>query len=227
MNDGRRLSTEQVAARLGVSRETVNHYALTLETVRGGSLKVRGGARRFREADVGVFAQMRRLVRDSPGIGLEAACRKALETADDPHDGESTPAGFAPEPVERLREGLAALASLRTDFEALLEGMEEFMAARHRLEAILDDCGTEVMEIGARMRDWPGQVQEFTATLKTLTELDGRIQARLQEVDASLDKHIARTLERAVPIWIGCGIGAYVVGFVILPGVFTLLGWRR
>jgi hypothetical protein len=68
---------------------------------------------------------------------------------------------------------------------------------------------------------------ETEAVLKNLSELDGRIHARLGQVNALLDKHISRILEKAIPIWIGCGIGGFLVGFVILPGLFALLGWRR
>jgi transcriptional regulator with XRE-family HTH domain len=79
MDDGRRLTTEQVAVRLGVSRETVNQYAQALETATGESLKVAGGARRFGEAELDVFNRLRRALHATPGIGLEIACQRALE----------------------------------------------------------------------------------------------------------------------------------------------------
>lgn len=220
MNDGRTLSTEQVAARLGVSRETINQYAQALETATGQGLKVSGGARRFGQAELATFRRIRRALEESPGIGLEVACQRALE-ADTETDDDGSGA------TQALGELLISLAGLSTGLETLIAQTGGFSRARDRLERTIDDCGTEVMEIGARMRDWPAQLKELRATLKTLTELDGRIHARLQEVNALLDKLITRTLERAVPIWIACGIGAYVVGFVILPGLFTLLGWRR
>jgi DNA-binding transcriptional MerR regulator len=220
MDDGRTLSTGQVAVRLGMSRETVNQYAQALETATNQSLKVAGGARRFGAAQLATFRHIRRTLEDAPGIGLEMACQQALEASigtDD--DGAGVP--------EALRELLVSLSRASIGLETLMVQTKDFTEARARLERTIDDCGTEVMEIGARMRDWPGQVQELRTTLKTLTELDGRIRARLQEVNALLDEHITRTLERAVPIWIACGIGAYLVGFVILPGLFALIGWRH
>jgi transcriptional regulator with XRE-family HTH domain len=220
MDDGRTLSTEQVAVRLGMSRETVNQYAQALETATNQSLKVAGGARRFGAAELATFRHIRRTLEDTPGIGLEMACQQALEAStgtDDDGAGAS----------EALRELLASLSRASIGLETLIAQTRDFSAARGRLKRTIDDCGTEVMEIGARMRDWPKQMAEFKAVLKNLSELDGRIHARLQEVNALLDEHITRTLERAVPIWIACGIGAYVVGFVILPGLFTVLGWRR
>jgi hypothetical protein len=183
-------------------------------------LKGVGGARRFGQAELATFRRIRRALEDSPGIGLEMACQQALEasteTAD---DGAGAP--------EALRELLASLSHVSTGLEILIGQTRDFSAARERLERTIDDCGTEVMEIGARIRDWPGQLKEIKATLKTLTELDGHISSRLQEVNALLDQHITRTLEKAVPIWIICSVGAYLVGFVILPGLFALLGWRR
>ena len=202
--------------------ETLNALTPTLglETATGQSLKVAGGARRFGEAELEVFNRMRRILHTKPGIGLEIACQRALGAGIGTDDDGSVSA-------EALRELLVSLARASAALEALIAQTRDFSTARDRLERTIDDCGTEVMEIGARMRDWPGQVQEFRVTLKNLTELDGRIHARLQEVNALLDKHFARTLEKAVPIWIVCGIGAYLVGFVILPGLFALLGWRR
>ena len=113
MNDGRRLSTEQVAERLGVSRETVNQYALTLETATGESLKVAGGARRFGEAELEVFNRMRRILHTTPGIGLEIACQRALEaSAETDDDGSVSP--------EALGDLLASLARASIGLETLI-----------------------------------------------------------------------------------------------------------
>jgi hypothetical protein len=55
-----------------------------------------------------------------------------------------------------------------------------------------------------------------------VTELERQTQARLLEVRGPLDQVVRRTLERAATIWIACGVGAFVLGFVILPWLLAL-----
>ena len=201
------LSTEQVAAQLGVSRETVNQYAQTLEAARDQSLKVRGGARRFGADELAVFRRMQQRLREASGIGLEAACRSALESQ------------FIHEPItgELPSKLIETLEVLNAKLETLIVEASDFSEARGRLEQTIDDCGTEIMGIGARTHDWMRQLARLEQSVKSVTELERQTQVRLVEVRGTLDQVVTRTLERAATIWIACGIGAFVLGFVILP----------
>ncbi len=213
MENANTLSTEQVAAHLGVSRETVNQYAQTLEAAREQSLKVRGGARRFGPEELGVFRRMQQRLRETSGIGLEAACRSALETKRErKHSSDELPT--------RLIETLEVV---NAKLEALISEASDFSEARGRLEQTIDDCGTEIMEIGARTHDWMRQLARLEQSVKSVNELERQTQARLVEIRGTLDQVMTRTLERAAIIWIACGVGAFVLGVVILPWLLALL----
>jgi AcrR family transcriptional regulator len=215
MDNTNTLSTEQVAAHLGVSRETVNQYAQTLEAARDQSLKVRGGARRFGPDELGVFRRMQQRLRETSGIGLEAACRSALTSK-----LENNPEHSSGELPARLIETLEVL---NAKLEALIAEASDFSEARGRLEQTIDDCGTEIMGIGARTHDWMRQLARLEQSVRSVTELERSTQARLVEIRGTLDQVVTRTLERAATIWIACGVGAFVLGFVILPWLLALL----
>ena len=75
MSDGERFSSAQIAARLGVSRETVNGYALALESLIGVSRKGAGGKRLFSADDLALLRRAKARLRETSGESLEAALR--------------------------------------------------------------------------------------------------------------------------------------------------------
>lgn len=158
---------------------------------------------------------MQQCLREASGIGLEAACRLALEGKREnnrEHSSDELPT--------RLIETLKVL---NAKLEALIAEASDFSEARGRLEQTIDDCGTEIMGIGARTHDWMRQLARLEQSVKSVTELERQTQARLVEIRGTLDQVVTRTLERAASIWIACGVGAFVLGFVILPWLLTLL----
>ena len=219
MRDERTLSTSQLAARLGVSRETVNQYAQTLETTLNTNFKGHGGARRFGETELEIFSRMRQALRAAPGGGLEVACRQALEFARENSSPEVI-TELSGQLIETFQNQITTLETLQTQLEQLLTEAGDFREARDRLEQTIDDCGTEVMEITGRLRHWPGQLERFEAGVKHLADLERQTQLRLQELHATFERTGTRTLERAAQIWIACGIATYLLGFVILPWLF-------
>lgn len=217
MSDIERFSSAQIAARLVVSRETVNGYALALESLIGVSRKGAGGKRLFSADDLALLRRAKARLRETSGESLEAALRWALET---PVEFEGDDPSL--EPLLALRAERVALESLRGDLRDLERDLRELPALRVRLEATVDDCGNALQAMGATVASWPVRLERIEALLKSLerTELEG--QRRVVRLDEVLERFERRLLERAVIVWLVCGAAAYVLGFVALPWI---AGW--